>query len=177
MKKSIRVIVAVASALVGRRLRDMLTQAPEIQVVGGVRNGKDALELIRQANPDVVALDIDLPAINGLSALQAIRNEFACPVVLVNSLVQNGAFTKPDNKALGADDFTPKLSQENPRELTSLSALLIDRIKEAATNYKRRIRTGDLPQLSNRQNRSLAAVNERVPASKIVALGVSTGAP
>ena len=72
-----RVVVADDSAFMQRAISQMLASAPDIQVVGTANNGRDGLEMVKKHGPDVVTLDIEMPVMDGLTALSRIMRE--CP--------------------------------------------------------------------------------------------------
>lgn len=88
--KKIRVLVVDDSALMRKFISDILQKDPEMEVVGTAMDGLFALKKIPQSMPDVITLDLDMPRMDGLTALRYIVNDYAILVVLVSSLTTKG---------------------------------------------------------------------------------------
>src|SRR5579875_1175399 len=93
-----------------RALSQMLAAAGDMQVMGTARDGREAVELTRNLRPDVVTLDVEMPVLDGLKALQRIMAECPTPVVMVSSLTRAGAETTVNALLAGAVDFVAKPS-------------------------------------------------------------------
>jgi two-component system chemotaxis response regulator CheB len=104
----IKVVVVDDSAFMRKALSTMLSKDPEIEVVATARDGEEGLELIRRHQPDVVTLDIEMPRMDGLTALRHIMMEMPRPVLMVSSLTTEGAEATLKAMELGAVDFIPK---------------------------------------------------------------------
>ena len=79
-----------------------------MEIAGIARDGEDAVAKARDLRPDVVTMDINMPKLDGITALQLILEEKICPVVMVSSLTQRGAMTTFECLELGAFDFVAK---------------------------------------------------------------------
>ncbi len=173
----IKVVIADDSALMRREIKKILESDPEIEVVAVARNGQDAVQLTQQHDPDVVALDINMPVMDGLTALQHIMMESPRPVVMVSSLTQEGALTTYEALELGAVDFVGKPGGTISRDIGKVGDEIIYKIKAAARANKSRL--GRLRTRRNtgrsepRRSRSRATRTE----GKIVVIGQSTGGP
>ena len=86
--KRIRVLVADDSALMRRTLRIVIEADPELELVGAARDGEDVLQKARELKPDVISMDINMPKMDGVTALQVIVEENICPVVMLSSLTK-----------------------------------------------------------------------------------------
>src|SRR5262249_4218787 len=106
----IRVLVVDDSAFVRQALSRMLGSDPEIEVVGVAIDGKDGLEKVKTLRPDVVTMDIQMPRMGGLEALQAIMTQCPTPVLLLSSLTKEGADITLKGLDFGAMDFVDKSS-------------------------------------------------------------------
>src|SRR4051812_814774 len=89
--KKIRVLVVDDSATMRRLLTEILSSDPEIEVVGGAPEPAIARSMIKELNPDVITLDVEMPHMNGLEFLEKIMRLRPMPVVMVSSLTQRGA--------------------------------------------------------------------------------------
>lgn len=117
----IRVLVADDSALMRRTLRRVIEDDPDFEVVDTARDGEDAVAKARELRPDVVTMDINMPKLDGISALQLIVSEAICPVVMLSSLTQHGAVATFESLELGAFDFVAKPSGTVSSELGSVA--------------------------------------------------------
>src|SRR5664279_5979985 len=91
--KRIRVLVADDSALMRQTIKRIIAESPDLDLVGLARDGEDAVAKARELRPDVVSMDINMPKLDGITALQIILQEKICPVVMVSSLTQQGTTT------------------------------------------------------------------------------------
>jgi len=87
----VRVVVVDDHALFRRGLIELLRDMPEIQVVGEASNGQEALDVVRRTAPDVVLLDINMPSMDGLQTLEALRKWISSPRVLMLTVSQQEA--------------------------------------------------------------------------------------
>src|SRR5574337_740782 len=113
---NIRVMVVDDSALMRKLISEILMKDPEIEVVSTAMDGMFALQKIPKTRPDVITLDLDMPRMDGLTALRYIVHDYRIPVVLVSSLTTKGGHLTLDGLALGAVDFR---SEEHTSELQS----------------------------------------------------------
>lgn len=179
----IRVLVADDAVVVRRLLANVLTSDPAIEMVGTAANGKIALAKLTQVNPDVVLLDVEMPELNGLQTLAALRQTHPrLPVIMFSTLTNRGAAATLDALALGANDYVTKPANlSSPDEaLERIRDQLIPKIKL----FGQPKATGAGPAAS--APRSRTATSTTRPASgpnagseriDIVAIGISTGGP
>jgi two-component system chemotaxis response regulator CheB len=89
--KKIRVLTVDDSAFIRVSLKKLI-ETDDIEICGSARNGEDAIKKIKQLNPDVVTLDVDMPVMNGIECLQEIKKQsLKVPVVMLSSLTTKGA--------------------------------------------------------------------------------------
>lgn len=172
MKKQIQVLVADDSALMRKYIREMLESDPEIKVVAIARDGEDTIEKARMYNPDVITLDINMPKMDGLTALQILVEENIAPVIMLSSLTQEGALTTFEALELGAFDYVAKPGGTVSLNIKEVRNELIAKIKAAASR-------GILKKLHRKKEK--IKVKKRKSAgerkNKAVAIGISTGGP
>ncbi len=173
----IRVLIADDSALMRREIKRILESDPGIEVVAVARDGQDAVEKTREFDPDVVALDINMPVMDGLTALQYIMMESPRPVVMISSLTQEGAVTAYEALELGAVDFVGKPGGTVSRDIDKVAADIVFKIRSAAG-----AKSSNLGLRRKRSAASRAAARPRVSAAKaaesrVVIIGQSTGGP
>ena len=104
----IRVVVADDSAFMRKVLSDLFTQQPDFEVVATAINGKDAISKVEKLKPDLLTLDVNMPVMDGLQALEVIMQDCPLPVVMVSSLTKQGADETIKALSLGAVDFICK---------------------------------------------------------------------
>jgi two-component system chemotaxis response regulator CheB len=129
----IKVVVVDDSAFMRKAISTMLAKDPEIDVVATARDGEEGLELIRKHNPDVVTMDIEMPRMDGLTALRHIMMEMPRPVLMVSSLTSEGAEATLKALDLGAVDFIPKQLSKVSLDIVKIEASLISKVKIVAS--------------------------------------------
>ena len=104
----IRVLVADDSAFMRMVLSDMFKKQPDFELVDTARNGKDAIEKVKKYKPDLLTLDVNMPVMDGLQALEIIMKECPLPVVMCSSMTKEGTDSTIKALSLGAVDFINK---------------------------------------------------------------------
>ncbi len=175
----IRVLIVDDAVVVRRMVNDVIAADPELEVAGTAPSGRIALAKIPQCNPDIVTLDMEMPELDGLGTLSAIRKTYPrLPVIMFSTLTQRGAASTIDALSLGANDYVTKPANVGSvtEALQCLRDQLIPKIKVWCT---RTTRAEAAPP------RTIAAPVSSSSASKyrqagpvdVVAIGVSTGGP
>ncbi|KFL29928.1 chemotaxis protein [Devosia riboflavina] len=165
---TIKVLVVDDSALIREVLTRMLTRDGDINVVGTATDPIEAREKIKQLNPDVVTLDIEMPNMNGLDFLEKLMRLRPMPVVMVSTLTKKGASETLLALELGAVDFVAKPSAEFAGGLDAFGASLRDKIRDAART--------DVRGAATRIETPKAAVKTAAaPDGALIAIGASTG--
>jgi two-component system, chemotaxis family, protein-glutamate methylesterase/glutaminase len=176
--KKIRVLVVDDSVVIRRLLTDILSQDPEIELAGTASNGRLALAKLSQLNPDLVTLDIEMPEMDGLETLPALRKIYPkLPVIMFSTLTSRGATSTLDALALGATDYVTK-----PANVGSVSAgmqcvkdQLLPKIKALCPFNKPVMLTAPIRPVVRAAG---ALPVPRVPKSYgVLAIGSSTGGP
>ena len=167
----IKVLIVDDSALIRSVMTEIISHQPDMEVVGVAPDPLVARELIKQTNPDVLTLDVEMPKMDGLDFLEKLMRLRPMPVVMVSSLTERGSEITMRALELGAVDFVtkPKISiQSGMREY---SDLISDKIR-AASKARIKPRTlaagkpaGELPALRNPLTSS----------EKLIIIGASTG--
>lgn len=172
----IKVLIVDDSAFIRYTLSQALNEHPEIQVVATARDGVEALELIVKFQPDVVTMDVEMPRLDGLSALRQIMANYPRPVVMLSSLTKDGAVETIQALTLGAVDFIPKpSSQANIRTVRDDLAGKILRAAQARVRPMA-IRSVAAPVTSPKEQ-SVKTVRPLKKNEPIVFIGTSTGGP
>lgn len=173
--KKIRVLIVDDSVLMRLVLTDLISRDSDIDVIATAINAKVAFEKIERLSPDIVVLDIEMPEMDGLTALKVIKKEHPnLPVIMCSALTRHGGKTTLEALALGADDYIVKPVNCKSREEMSkaFGGELIYKIKGLVPHIKSReasINLGDQP-----GHRIIQHTKTRVD---IVAIGTSTGGP
>ena len=171
--RRIRVLIVDDSALVRRLVRCALETDPAIEVIGTAANGKIALERIKQLTPDAITLDIEMPEMNGLTALPLIRERYPrLPIIMFSTLTQRGATDTLDALSLGASDYVTKPSNVGniAEGIQAVQEQLVPRIKSLCSSI-----VNPRPTVAPVHKTSTPATRPTRP--QVVAIGVSTGGP
>ena len=170
----IRILVVDDSVVIRKLLADTLSGDPALVVVGVASDGRIALSKIALLKPDLVTLDVEMPVMDGLETLVALRKLYPkLPVIMFSTLTERGAAATLDALSLGASDYATKPSN------TASSAIAIERVRvELIPKIKALCGVGPLKLLPLSGSRPPSKV--RPPSSsriEIVAIGTSTGGP
>ncbi len=170
---AIRVLVVDDSAFMRKAISMMLGDDPEIEVVGTARDGIDAIEKVKLFHPDLMTLDVEMPRMDGITALKKIMKENPLPVLMVSSLTVEGARATIDALSAGAVDFIPKQLSYVSLDITKIKGELVAKVKAITRN---RLRTFSRP-LTNRVSALNRLSQLKMSAAQIVTIGISTGGP
>ncbi len=194
----VKVLIVDDSAFMRNALKKMLESDGSISVVSTARDGKEGIEKIKLYKPDVVTLDIEMPRMDGLTALKIIMKENPLPVLMISSLTQEGATSTMEALSLGAVDFIPKEMSFSSLSIMNIKSDLIEKIKHIAKKkmfskqslHFNRLKTAKTKSSSftkaSTKTQTSTTTHEikkiSVPATKknnveIIALGISTGGP
>ncbi len=184
----IKILIVDDSAFMRKSLEILLSQDPDIEIVGFGTNGKEGVEKAKALKPDIITLDIEMPVMDGLTALQIIMKEAPTSVIMISSLTTEGAEATLKAMQLGAVDFIPKEMSYVSVNIQNIKASLIEKIK-AVGNKKsilgrlarvRGVRTGGTTVSKPAPPSQRSASGEKALESKrieAIALGISTGGP
>ena len=200
---AIKVLVVDDSSFFRRRLTEILTKEGDIELLDTAVNGQEAVEKALALKPDVITMDVEMPVLDGISAVRQIMQQQRIPILMFSSLTHDGAKATLDALDAGAVDFLPKKFEDIARDKDEAGQLLRDRVRAVAR--KRQLgrptfssalgnRTdpakpalGTRPALTRssferpKLNERVAPVSSRFQPSgksyKLVAIGTSTGGP
>jgi two-component system, chemotaxis family, protein-glutamate methylesterase/glutaminase len=170
------VLVADDSALMRQTIKRIIAASADLDLVGLARDGEDAVAKARELRPDVVSMDINMPKLDGITALQMILQEKICPVVMVSSLTQAGTTTTFECLELGAFDFVAKPDGTVSSNMGLVGDELISKLKAAASR-------GIVDRLQRGRERRKPyrapepARFENITRKRAIAIGISTGGP
>lgn len=166
-----KVLVVDDSAFMRRAITQMLAEDPQIQVVGAARNGKEGLEMAKKLAPDVITMDIEMPEMDGLTALRRVMQECPTHVVMLSSLTTEGSHAALQALKLGAADVLAKDVSQISLSITNIKEELLAKVRALGAAPKRKANTESAP-----------VVQEKLPTFRpgqfdIVCIGSSTGGP
>ncbi|MCC5638544.1 chemotaxis response regulator protein-glutamate methylesterase [Nostoc sp. CHAB 5844] len=169
----IRVLVVDDAVVVRSRVSKILSSDPQLEVVGVAANGRIALAKIPQVNPDVVILDVEMPEMNGLETLAALRPIYPhLPVIMFSTSTHAGASATLEALSLGASDYATKPSNLGSVEAANqhIRQELIPKIKLFGAGM-----TAFFP--ANAIAPTVVPIPSKTAPVDVVAIGVSTGGP
>jgi Chemotaxis response regulator containing a CheY-like receiver domain and a methylesterase domain len=124
----LRVLIVDDSNFFQLRLKDIIGQHPELQVVGIASNGREAVEKAAELRPDIITMDFEMPVMDGVTAVKHIMAQRPVPILMFSSLTYEGARITLDALAAGAMDFMPKDFAEVSRNSSALKEKLHERL-------------------------------------------------
>jgi len=184
MNNKIRVVVVDDSALVRGLLSEIIDRQPDMCCVGAAADPLLAREMIRNLNPDVITLDIEMPRMDGLDFLQRLMRLRPMPVVMVSTLTERGADVTLKALELGAVDFVGKPKIGVADGLRQLGADITEKIRTAAQARVHRLATPANSSAASSPATTSASTPSRpspmaqlgrLSTEKIVFIGASTG--
>lgn len=190
MLKKIRTLIVDDSLLIRNVLSDLISAQPDFEVVGTAHNGNSALQKVKELNPDVITLDVEMPVMNGIECLRHIMKEKPTPVIMVSSITYEGGFKTLQALEAGAFDFIQKPRAQASSSLEKVAEDLIKKLRQAVASpfikkfQKDTKTTFKAVPSSITPSRTSSAQNISPKLAKIVkdkdfviAIGISTGGP
>jgi two-component system, chemotaxis family, protein-glutamate methylesterase/glutaminase len=172
----VRVMVVDDSAFMRFSISQHLNENPDIQVVGSASDGKEALRLIPQLQPDVITLDVEMPHMDGLTTLRQIMKSFPRPVIMFSSLTKEGASETIQALMLGAVDFIAK-----PDNRLDIRQVMDDMAAKILSSAKAKVKpvlfqqpVSSSAQIASGIEKPVSTYLKKTP---IVFIGSSTGGP
>lgn len=186
--KRIKLLIVDDSAFMRKAIQIMVESEQDIEVVGMARDGEQGVEMVKNLHPDCVTMDIEMPRMNGLEAIEIIMRDNPTPILVVSSITTEGASITLDALDKGAMDFISKTQSFVALDITQIKEDLLRKIRSVVKHPPAK-KSAFLQALKRRQDRkdSLASddVEEAVQIPlellqknySMVAMGVSTGGP
>ncbi|MCR4510427.1 chemotaxis response regulator protein-glutamate methylesterase [Pseudomonas sp. 32.2.56] len=199
---AVKVLVVDDSGFFRRRVSEILSADPNIQVIGTATNGREAIEQAQALKPDVITMDYEMPMMDGITAVRNIMQRCPTPVLMFSSLTHEGARVTLDALEAGAVDFLPKNFEDISRNPERVKQLLCEKIHTIARSNRRSLNPPPAAPVAPAASLSKPAVRPAptsAPASrpavapapapvassaapkrksyKLVAIGTSTGGP
>ena len=183
--KKIGVIVVDDSALVRSLLAEIINRQSDMECIGTANDPIAAREMIRERNPDVITLDVEMPRMDGIDFLGRLMRLRPMPVVMISTLTERGADVTLRALELGVVDFVSKPRVGLVHGLGELALQIVDKIRVAAVAQVRRApsaapalaQAAGTPGLQARPAApsALLSLAGRVSTEKLVCIGASTG--
>ncbi|MFW3898069.1 protein-glutamate methylesterase/protein-glutamine glutaminase [Pseudomonas bharatica] len=201
---SVKVLVVDDSGFFRRRVSEILSADPTIQVVGTATNGKEAIDQALALKPDVITMDYEMPTMDGITAVRHIMQRCPTPVLMFSSLTHEGARVTLDALDAGAVDYLPKNFEDISRNPDKVKQLLCEKVHTISRSNRRfSSYSSPLPAVSSSSSSPVASLGTaRAPSSlpgrttaaapapaanhspapkrkayKLLAIGTSTGGP
>ena len=194
---AVKVLVVDDSGFFRRRVTEILSSDPAIQVVGTATNGREAIDQTMALKPDVITMDYDMPMMDGITAVRQIMQRCPTPVLMFSSLTHEGARVTLDALDAGAVDYLPKNFEDISRNPEKVKQLLCEKVHTVSRSNRRysglahsshaapmpaaRSSNFSSPAASPARSASAApgatAASPKRKAYKLVAIGTSTGGP
>ncbi len=180
MSRKIRVIVVDDSALVRSLLSEIINRQRDMECIGSANDPLVAREMIRELNPDVITLDVEMPRMDGIDFLGRLMRLRPMPVVMISTLTERGAEVTMKALELGAIDFVAKPRVGLASGLNDLAAQIVDKIRVAAVAQVRRAPVRDAALAGGgggaaQAHVPAAALLGRLSTEKLICIGASTG--
>ncbi|SFO87019.1 protein-glutamate methylesterase/protein-glutamine glutaminase [Pseudomonas borbori] len=194
----VKVLVVDDSGFFRRRVSEILSSDPNIQVVGTATNGREAIDQALALKPDVITMDYEMPMMDGITAVRNIMQRCPTPVLMFSSLTHEGARVTLDALDAGAVDFLPKNFEDISRNPEKVKQLLCEKVHSIARSNRRGLVAAPVvsasalgkPTALSSLGRPGIAVPAPTPATvtarasapkrksyRLVAIGTSTGGP
>lgn len=173
--QKVRVLIVDDSSFMRMAIRRILTSDPDIEVVGIAINGAEGVSKTIELQPDLVTMDVEMPVMDGITALKQIMAKVPTRVIMVSTLTNEGARATFDALEAGAVDYIPKNITDSPAAQAHFREEMLRKVKEAVRSAGSR-----RPVMPVRQVPVVRRVTEsRLPKIRMnyVAIGASTGGP
>ncbi len=172
----VRVLVVDDSGFFRRRIVEILEADDRITVVGTAANGREAIQKVMELKPDVVTMDIEMPVMDGITAVRRIMKLQPTPVLMFSSLSYEGAQATLDALDAGALDFLPKRFDEFSQDRDEAKRILRARVRQIGARG-----LGPKPAPAGTAARPIVPRRSVAPLRRgeyrVVAIGSSTGGP
>lgn len=174
----IRVLIIDDSLLVRKVLTSILETADDIEVVGTAENPLVARQMIKQLNPDVLTLDIEMPQMDGITFLRNLMRLRPTPVVMISTLTERGAEATLEALAIGAVDFLAKPKGNAETGLADYTDEIISKVRIASRTNLRTLHEHEIEAQHTQETlaiKRMIAARNATGFNKIIVLGSSTG--
>jgi len=154
---TIRVLIVDDSSFICKRIREILEEDQEFKVVGVAHDGREAIELAASLQPDVITMDVEMPIMDGITAVKKIMSTRPCPILMFSAMTQVGAQATLDALNAGAIDFLPKQLEDIDANRETARYLLRYRVRMVASQATRMSSPRPQPRASLEEHQSSTA--------------------
>jgi two-component system chemotaxis response regulator CheB len=173
-----RVLIVDDSAFMRKALRRMIEGDDAFEVVGVAQDGSEGVRMAAELKPDIVTLDVKMPVMDGLVALERILADRPVPVLMLSSVTSEGAETTLRALELGALDFIDKSTVSSSMDIVSIAPVLLSKLKLLASITQDKISLNRAPVIEPQVAQHPAAARAPVEINfDLVVIGASTGGP
>ncbi len=142
---AVKVLVVDDSGFFRRRVSEILSADPSIQVVGTATNGREAIDQALALKPDVITMDYEMPMMDGITAVRNIMQRCPTPVLMFSSLTHEGARVTLDALDAGAVDFLPKNFEDISRNPEKVKQMLCEKVHSISRSNRRSLFSAPAP--------------------------------
>jgi two-component system chemotaxis response regulator CheB len=177
---AVRVLIVDDSGFFRRRLSEIFAADPGIEVVGTAANGQEALDQVPRLKPDVITMDIEMPVMDGITAVRRIMASYPTPILMFSSLTTEGATATFEALEAGAADYLPKRLEDIATDRNVAIRELTARVRQLAMRRAPPTPPAPRPQVDAAvrvQPRTTAARPVGAGRYRVLAIGASTGGP
>jgi len=171
-----RVLVVDDSGFFRRRIVEILEEDARIEVIGTAADGQQAIDQVAALKPDVVTMDIEMPVMDGITAVRHIMRSNPLPILMFSSLTHDGARATLDALDAGAVDFLPKRFEDIAKDRDQAKLVLRRRIHAVARQRPETRTARPVPRVA-RPVHAPAVRRLRSGQYRVVAIASSTGGP
>ncbi|MFW6322889.1 MAG: protein-glutamate methylesterase/protein-glutamine glutaminase [Guyparkeria sp.] len=180
----IRLLIVDDSLFFRRALREVFSSDPRLEVVGEASNGRQAVLKACELKPDIITMDVEMPIMDGISAVRRITDRCPTPILMLSALTKAGAEATLDALDAGAVDFFPKNGDDPEDTLARSGRRLCSRVRMLALRSQREsvsAGNGSRPEMppvaEPRQRAGRSAPSAFLSRQGLVVIGASTGGP
>ncbi|MBI5657321.1 MAG: chemotaxis response regulator protein-glutamate methylesterase [Geobacter sp.] len=174
--KKMRVLIVDDSSFMRMAIRGILTSDPNIEVVGVAADGVEGVEKALNLKPDLITMDVEMPRMDGISALKAIMAKAPTRVLMVSTLTNEGAKATFEALEAGAVDYIPKNVTDSVDAQKVFRSELLRRVKEASISlFAKRVAATSRPAVAPAHRVASSRFSQR--KISCVGIGASTGGP
>ncbi len=176
----VRILIVDDSGFFRRRLSEIISSDPRLEVIGMASNGLEALAQVILLKPDVISMDIEMPVMDGISAVRKIMAQHPTPILMLSTWTTEGAKLTLEALDAGAVDYLPKRFQDISDHINIAHQHLCQRLYDLAantnTNKLSAVKTSSISPTVRPSTRASLGHLASAPIN-LVAIGTSTGGP
>lgn len=168
---AVSVLIVDDSSFFRKRLFEIIDADPNLTVIGTAEDGEQAIEQAKRLKPDIITMDIEMPKMDGITAVRHIMADMPTAILILSSVSTEGAKTTFQALEAGAADYMPKRFEDIAKDQVFAQKKLCKRLYNLALNYQH-------------QHPSAATETKKIPSPaqlhntlKLIAIGTSTGGP